>query len=288
MASRGSAQTDRRERGRQRAERHRRVRRTERRQPDGGDRLPSASAATASALRLVALPGRRPYGGGVALDVLDRPHALARGQRDVARRDVVVEVDERLAGTLVRPRPSAPASRGAVGAPSTRGGCGGASPTASAPAAKPSASASASPKAPRQAPAERRSSERLAGRKHCAVSSKAMRPRACACQRDVRRPAAAHRNAVAGYGLAGARPPSAQRLAISAWLTRRVPYEPTIANWSRPQPGEARRLRQRAVGDRPEIGDHRDLDARRIRSSAARYAESWAVATTTREPGLTP
>ena len=84
------------------------------------------------------------------------------------------------------PTASASAPPEAVAAPSTRGGCGGAAPTASAPAAKPSASASASPNAPRQAPAERRPSTRLAGRKHCAVSSNAMLPARLRVQRDVR------------------------------------------------------------------------------------------------------
>ena len=37
---------------------------------------------------------------GVALEMLDRPKALALGKRDIVYRDVVLEIDKGLAGSL--------------------------------------------------------------------------------------------------------------------------------------------------------------------------------------------
>ena len=58
-------------------------------------------------VRHLALVGRHAV-GGVALDVLDRAHALADREADVLGGDVVLEVDEGLGGRRVRGRSAAP------------------------------------------------------------------------------------------------------------------------------------------------------------------------------------
>ena len=71
--------------------------RAERRQADLGHRPVERAGRDREPVhvRRLALVGRH-AGGGVALDVLDRAHALAHGELDVLGRHVVLEVDEGL------------------------------------------------------------------------------------------------------------------------------------------------------------------------------------------------
>src|SRR5262249_51471056 len=124
-------------------------------------------------VRSLALVGRH-ASGGVALHMLDGAEAFPRGEGDVARGDVILEIDKSpkaftLAGS--RQYGSAPIWRplpaGALPTAKLRPGAG-VNPAAAAaccPAAWPSASASSRPTFPPQAPAERTRSTELSGRK---------------------------------------------------------------------------------------------------------------------------
>ena len=78
-------------------ERHRRIGRAERRQADFRDRPVERAGRDGEPVhvRRLALVGRH-AGRGVALDMLDRSHALAHGEPDVLGRHIVLEVDEGL------------------------------------------------------------------------------------------------------------------------------------------------------------------------------------------------
>ena len=88
IASRGSGE---------RAERHRRIGRAEGREPHFGDRLLLRGGGDGERVHVgkLALVGRH-AGRRIALDVLDRPHALLHRKLDVLDADVVLIVDEGL------------------------------------------------------------------------------------------------------------------------------------------------------------------------------------------------
>ena len=83
------------------AESHRRIGRAEGRQAHLGDRLRERSGGDGERIhvRKLALVGRH-AGGGVALDVLDRAHALLDRQAHILGANVVLEIDERLHATV--------------------------------------------------------------------------------------------------------------------------------------------------------------------------------------------
>ncbi len=96
------------------AERHRRIGRAERGEPDLRDRLAERIGGNGKAVHVgrLALVGRHAV-GGVALDMLDGAHALAHGQADVLGGHIVLEVDEGLDAIVRSPRPLAAPSRNA-------------------------------------------------------------------------------------------------------------------------------------------------------------------------------
>ena len=143
---------------RERAERDGRVRRAKRRRADLGNRPASRlgeerSADDAARLALVRSHAER----RVALQMLDRCVALARGELDVVDGDIGLQIDEALVAAVAgghapervraarrhRLQPAAPPATGATLLPRA----------AARPAACPSASAAARPKAPFAAPA---------------------------------------------------------------------------------------------------------------------------------------
>ena len=236
------------------AEGHRRIGQAERRQPDLRDRLAERLGGDGERVhvRRLALVGRH-AGRGVALDVLDRAHALARREPDVARGDVVLEIDERL-GELAslhrrddaerrrptrRPRPRRAAPAPALRRPplprpparlrERRGeiehATAGADRVCASPARPAETSAS-----PRRTPACRaiaRTDARSASSRRSSRRSRRRSPRGC--------PAA----------------PSDHSRATSAWVTRRPPSRAEDRRMGLdPQPPCARRLRPTAVGAR--------------------------------------
>ena len=84
----------------QRAECHRRIGHAERRVPDSGDRLLQQAGDSGQGVdvRRLALVGCHAR-GGVALDMLDRAKAFARGNPQVLGGDVVLQIDEGLGRT---------------------------------------------------------------------------------------------------------------------------------------------------------------------------------------------
>ena len=191
----------------ERAEGHRRVRLTERRQPDGGDRLAERVRRDRQRVEIgrLALVGAH-AGGGVALDVFDRTHALARSERNVTRRDVVVEVDESLAGALgraadrQRQRPASSSGRAFDARRlwrrfADRLGAGGEAVRERV--GEPERAAAGAGRAAVFDPTCRQEALRRL--------VKGDAPARLRMQRDVRRPAAAHCDAIAGDRLAGAR-----------------------------------------------------------------------------------
>ena len=137
--------------------------------------------------------------------MFDRTHALARRQHHVARGDVVLEVDEglRLRRVAMRRRKAEIAAmRGRRGL-DARAAAGVGAPAAAAPAAAPSASASASANTPRHAPRRALVLRRHIGHESLRRFVEGELAARLREEMNARRPAAAHRDEIAGDRLAG-------------------------------------------------------------------------------------
>ena len=232
------------------AEGHGRIGQPERRQPDLGDLLAERFGRDGERVhvRRLALIGRH-AGRGVALDVLDRAHALARRELDVARGDVVLEIDERLGQLLLRPaaRRGRTCRRDRDRAPSTLRRCPGVAPAA------PPAPRAVRERLPRDRTRRRRRRRSLAcagapGRNVRVAASNASLPRDCEnrCTLGVQPPLMAMRSQAIVVGLARppVRPqPRDQRMRDAQAAARAEDRRMRLDR----QPARARRLGQRPV-----------------------------------------
>ena len=182
-----------------------RIGQAEGRQPDLGDLAAERIGGDGEGVHVggLALIGRH-AGRGVALDVLDRAHALARRELDVAGGDVVLEIDEGLGRVCPRgsgaTRPSVPTSNAVraldarrLGRPRRR--------RLRAPRPEPRRSR----KRRRQAPTETMSCAASPGTKVRVAASKRSRPRDCEnrCTLGVQPPVMAMRSQAISSGLPG-------------------------------------------------------------------------------------
>ena len=169
------------------AEGHRRIGRAEGREPHFGDRFLLRGGGDGERVHVgeLALVGRH-AGGGVALDVLDRAHALLHRKLDVLDADVVLEVDEGLDAAVAEDmqrraerRRRKPAARRRRRRSAPRG-------RRSPPPRRPRARPRRPRRGPRrdrrsalQAPADRSRWTEAPGRNTCSASSNASLPRDC-------------------------------------------------------------------------------------------------------------